>query len=91
MIRVLVVDDNAAFRRALVSLLEQQPDLEVVGTAGSLSEGRTVLKGVDVALLDRGLPDDEPRRQGVCDQLDCGGDPPEGCDGGRSGRGDRQV
>jgi DNA-binding NarL/FixJ family response regulator len=57
MIRVLVVDDHVMFRRVLVSLLERQPDLEVVGTAGSLSEGRTVLKGVDVALLDRGLPD----------------------------------
>jgi DNA-binding NarL/FixJ family response regulator len=57
MIRVLVVDDNVSFRGALVSLLEGQPDMEVVGTAGSLSEARTMLKGVDVALLDRGLPD----------------------------------
>ena len=57
MIRVLVVDDNREFRRALVSLLEYQPDMEVVGAEGSLSEARTMLKGVDVALLDRGLPD----------------------------------
>jgi DNA-binding NarL/FixJ family response regulator len=57
MIRVLVVDDNTDFRRALVSLLEQQPDIEVVGTAGALSEAHTMLEGVDVALLDRGLPD----------------------------------
>jgi DNA-binding NarL/FixJ family response regulator len=57
MIRVLVVEDNADFRRALVSLLETQPDLEVVGRAGSLSEAHTMLEGVDVALLDRGLPD----------------------------------
>jgi DNA-binding NarL/FixJ family response regulator len=57
MIRVLVVDDNADFWRAFVGLLEEQPDLEVVGTAGSLSEARTMLEGVDVALLDRGLPD----------------------------------
>src|SRR5215210_5924527 len=58
MIRVLVVeDDNVGFRHALVGLLEKQPDLEVVGTAGSLSEAHTMLKGVDVALLDRGLPD----------------------------------
>jgi DNA-binding NarL/FixJ family response regulator len=57
MIRVLVVDDHVSFRRALVSLLEHQPDLEVVGVKGSLSEARTMLKGVDVALLDRGLPD----------------------------------
>jgi DNA-binding NarL/FixJ family response regulator len=57
MIRVLVVEDNVSFRYALVSLLENQLDLEVVGTAGSLSEARTMLEGVDVALLDRGLPD----------------------------------
>jgi len=57
MIRVLVVDDHVLFRRVLVSLLERQPDLEVVGTAGSLSEARTMRKDVDVALLDRGLPD----------------------------------
>jgi DNA-binding NarL/FixJ family response regulator len=57
MIRVLVVDDNVGFRNALVSLLEGQPDLEVVGTAGSLAEAHTTLEGVDVALLDRGLPD----------------------------------
>lgn len=57
MISVLVVEDNVSFRRALVSLLEEQPDIEVAGTAGSLSEARTMLESVDVALLDRGLPD----------------------------------
>jgi DNA-binding NarL/FixJ family response regulator len=57
MIRVLVVDDNIGFRLALVGLLEKQPDIEVVGTAGSLSEARTMLEGVDVVLLDRGLPE----------------------------------
>ena len=57
MLRVLLVDDNAEFRRAFAGLLERQPDLEVVGTAGSLAEARRKLRGVDVALLDRGLPD----------------------------------
>ena len=57
MIRILVVDDHVFFRNALVSLLEHQPDLEVVGAEGSLFEARTMLKDVDVALLDRGLPD----------------------------------
>jgi len=57
MIRILVVDDHVGFRDALVSLLENQPDMEVVGAEGSLSEARPMLKGVDVALLDRGLPD----------------------------------
>lgn len=57
MIRVLLVDDRADFRRAFAALLEGQPDLEVVGTAGSLAEARRKVRGVDVALLDRGLPD----------------------------------
>ena len=57
MIRILVVDDNAEFRRVFVGLLEEQPDLKVVGSAGSLAEARTMLEGLDVALLDRGLPD----------------------------------
>ena len=29
----------------------------MVAAAGSLAEGRTMLEGVDVALIDRGLPD----------------------------------
>src|SRR5215208_1727949 len=57
MIRVLLVDDRADFRRTFARLLERQPDLEVVAAAGSLAEGRTMLSGVDVALIDRGLPD----------------------------------
>jgi DNA-binding NarL/FixJ family response regulator len=57
MIRVLVMDDRIDFRMAFVGLLEGQPDLEVVSQAGSLAEAHTMLEGVDVALIDRGLPD----------------------------------
>jgi two-component system NarL family response regulator/two-component system response regulator DevR len=57
MIRILVVDDHVDFRLVLVGMLEGQPDLEVVSQAGSLAEAGTMLEGVDVALLDRGLPD----------------------------------
>jgi DNA-binding NarL/FixJ family response regulator len=57
MIRILLVDDRADFRQTFARLLERQPDLEVVAAAGSLAEGRTMLSGVDVALIDRGLPD----------------------------------
>ena len=57
MIRILVVDDRSDFRMAFTSLLEAEPDLKVVRQAGSLAEARTMLKGVDVALIDRGLPD----------------------------------
>jgi len=37
--------------------LERQPDIEVVVQAGSLAEARGSLSGVDVAIIDRGLPD----------------------------------
>jgi two-component system response regulator DevR len=57
MIRILVVDDRVDFRLAFVGLVEVQPDLKVVSQAGSLAEARTMLEGIDVALLDRGLPD----------------------------------
>jgi DNA-binding NarL/FixJ family response regulator len=57
MIRILVADDRADFLRAFTRLLESQPDMEVVGTAASLAEARRMLSGVDIALLDRGLPD----------------------------------
>ena len=57
MLRVLVVDDRIDFRQAFAALLDAQPDMGVVGQAGSLAEARTMLEGVDVALLDRGLPD----------------------------------
>jgi DNA-binding NarL/FixJ family response regulator len=57
MIRVLIVDDNEPYTEAFVRLLEPQPDVEVVARAGSLAEAREELSGVDVALIDRGLPD----------------------------------
>jgi CheY-like chemotaxis protein len=67
MLRVLVVDDRIDFRMAFGGLLEGQTDLKVVSQAGSLAEARTMLEGVDVALLDRGLPDgDGLELRGLC-------------------------
>jgi DNA-binding NarL/FixJ family response regulator len=57
MIRILMVDDRIDFRRAFVGVLEGHQDLKRVSQAGSLAEARTMLEGIDVALLDRGLPD----------------------------------
>jgi DNA-binding NarL/FixJ family response regulator len=56
-VRILLVDDREDYRQTFAALLEGQSDLEVVGQAGSLAEARHMLEGVDVALLDRGLPD----------------------------------
>ncbi len=57
MIRVLLVDDNAAYAGVFAYALGLQPDIEVVGVAGTLAEARAMLEGVDVAILDRMLPD----------------------------------
>ena len=57
MIRLLVIDNNAEFLEVFTRLLERQPDMEVVAQAASLAEARGKLSGVDVAIIDRGLPD----------------------------------
>jgi DNA-binding NarL/FixJ family response regulator len=57
MTRVLIVDDNADYRGALARLVGREPGMEVIAQAGSLAGARLKLGGVDVALLDRGLPD----------------------------------
>ncbi|MDY3809139.1 chemotaxis response regulator protein-glutamate methylesterase [Desulfovibrio sp. PG-178-WT-4] len=58
MIRVLVVDDSTFMRHALVSLLEQDPDIKVAGTA---RDGQDALKkavelDADVMTLDVEMP-----------------------------------
>ncbi len=57
-IRVLVVDDHALFRRGLQMVLEQEPDIEVVGEASDGSEA--VVKSADmlpdVVLMDVRMP-----------------------------------
>ncbi len=58
--RLLLIEDNTAFRECLALLLDRQPDLEVVAQCGSLAECRDLGEGlsyVDVALLDLVLPD----------------------------------
>src|SRR5215212_2698456 len=57
MLRVSVVDDPVNKKQPFAAVLDGQPDLEVVGQAASLASPSAMLEGVDVALLDRGLPD----------------------------------
>jgi DNA-binding NarL/FixJ family response regulator len=56
-IRILLVEYHGAFCQALAFLLDREPDLVVVGTAGTVAEARPQLPGVDVAILDPALPD----------------------------------
>lgn len=55
--RILLVEDHASFRQAAASVFERAPGFTVVGQAGSLSEARRMLDGVDVAIVDLTLPD----------------------------------
>ena len=59
MLRLLLVDDHAAFRAALAILLNLRPGRRVVAECGSLAGCRALegLDSVDVALLDLVLPD----------------------------------
>ncbi|MCB0012218.1 MAG: response regulator transcription factor [Anaerolineales bacterium] len=58
-IRIVVVDDHAVLRDGIVSILNAEPDFEVVGEAGSVAEGVAVVRstGPDVVLMDYSLPD----------------------------------
>jgi DNA-binding NarL/FixJ family response regulator len=57
-IRVLVVDDHALFRRGLQMVLEQEPDIEVVGEAGDGSEAveKSADTLPDIVLMDVRMP-----------------------------------
>jgi PAS domain S-box-containing protein len=56
-IRILLVEDHASLREAVADLFDREPEFTVVGQAGSLGEARTMLEGVDVAIVDLDLPD----------------------------------
>ena len=40
-INVMVIDDHTLVREAVCRMIDSEPDLHVVGQAGSVSEGRT--------------------------------------------------
>jgi DNA-binding NarL/FixJ family response regulator len=59
-LRLLLVEDHAAFRGALKFLLDLRPGMRVVAECGSVAGCRALgdlLRAVDVALLDLMLPD----------------------------------
>lgn len=57
-VRVVVVDDHELIRSGLSALLAREPDLHVVGSAGSGEEGIGVIAELkpDVAVVDYSLP-----------------------------------
>lgn len=58
-ITVFLVDDHELVRRGVAELLEADPEIRVVGEAGSVEQGRGRIRATepDVALLDVRLPD----------------------------------
>jgi DNA-binding NarL/FixJ family response regulator len=58
-IRVVVIDDHKAMAEGLALALRRQPDIEVVGSAGSVAEAVPMVREArpDVILLDFHLPD----------------------------------
>jgi len=58
MIRVMVVDDHPIVRQVLVAILEDEPDFEVAGSAGSAEAALDLIDHTqaDVILLDLELP-----------------------------------
>jgi PAS domain S-box-containing protein len=55
--RVLLVDHHAAVRDAMALAFADAHGFVVAGAAGSLAEARTMLDGIDVAIVDVALPD----------------------------------
>src|SRR5277367_4022803 len=59
MVKVFLVDDHEVVRRGIVELLGSDPELEVIGEAGSIAEAMARIPAArpDVAVLDVRLPD----------------------------------
>ena len=59
MIKVIIVDDHPVVRRGLKQIIEDEPDMEVVGEAKNAGECFTLVRKTDCALviLDINLPD----------------------------------
>jgi DNA-binding NarL/FixJ family response regulator len=56
-IRLVLIDDHAAFRQPLGYMLDRQPDMSVVAQAGTIDDARALDADADLVVLDIGLPD----------------------------------
>ena len=58
-ISVVIIDDHTLVRQGVVSLIQSEPDLVVVGQASSIAEGQALLASTraDVLVVDVSLPD----------------------------------
>jgi two-component system invasion response regulator UvrY len=58
MINIIIVDDHPIIRRGLKQILLEEPDMKVVGEAGSAQEAFTIIRATDcnAVILDISLP-----------------------------------
>ncbi|RSM85136.1 DNA-binding response regulator [Kibdelosporangium aridum] len=78
-IKVFLLDDHEIVRRGLGQLLEAEPDIEVIGEAGSAAQALARIPALrpDVALLDVRLPDGDGVT--VCRDIRAAVEPPPAC------------
>ncbi|MET0133924.1 MAG: response regulator transcription factor [Kibdelosporangium sp.] len=78
-ISVFLLDDHEIVRRGLKQLLEAEPDIEVIGEAGTAAQALARIPALrpDVAILDVRLPDGEG--VSVCRDIRTAIDPPPAC------------
>jgi DNA-binding NarL/FixJ family response regulator len=57
--RLLIVDDHVMFREGMAALLSAEPDIKIVGQAGTVQQAVQLAHNLqpDVVLMDYGLPD----------------------------------
>ena len=57
-VRIVLIDDHAILRSGVRLMLEQQPDLEVIGEAATVPEGIALAKNLepDIVVLDLSIP-----------------------------------
>src|SRR3954464_614671 len=78
-ITVFLLDDHEVVRRGLEQLLTAEPDIEVIGEAGTAAHALARIPALrpDVAILDVRLPDGE--RVTVCRDIRASIEPPPAC------------
>jgi two-component system, NarL family, response regulator LiaR len=76
LIRIIVVDDHNLFREGLVAIIRSEPEIEVIGQAGTVRDAVELVHSMtpDIVLMDLMLPDGtgvDATREILQEQPDC--------------------